>query len=265
LNKIKGMASRLMSKFGGPSEIMENLDEKRSSSLPLFMKKKFYFALPPFINLLRRRNANGSNDKLIEKLEAMNTNLKGDVEEAKKKGFFAKTKEGFSNLKERFSNFTNRLTWKRGGKKNRRGKRKTSKKLGGGDEDIFAAIGWFVCLILCCATGLGCIICGPLLILSVCLGLGIDCAAGISAAAKTAPDVLPGTPAVPSEVGIGIGALSAYHQVRTDNAWIPGQDQSNDKYRQANAIQSVGNAFGGKRRSKRNKRKLSKKTRAHKK
>ena len=180
LNKIKGMANKLMLKFGGSSEVMEKLDEKKASSLPLFMKKKFSFALPPFVNLLKRKNNNGLNDILIEKLEAMNTNIQSDVDEAKKKGFFNRTKEAFSNFK-------NRFTWKRGGKK-RRSKRKTSKKIGGegeGEEGLIA-LAWFVCLVMCCLSGIGCIICGPLLVISVCVGLGMDCSAGVSTVAKAA-------------------------------------------------------------------------------
>jgi hypothetical protein len=317
LNKLKGMANKLMKKFGGSSEVMEKLDEKKASSLPLFMKKKFSFALPPFINLLKRKNKNGSNDKFIEKLEAMNTNIQSDVDEAKKKGFFNRTKEAFSNFKKRF-------TWKRGGKK-RRSKRKTSKKIGGDDgEALIITIGWLVCLAICCSTIVGCIVCGPLFILSVCMALGIDCSAGLSVAAEAASSAASsvgslassaassvgsvgssigslassaspsinfensssgmgssfeapslglgnsptgmGSPSgVPGEVGMGLDALNTYQQSRIANSWIPGQGKGNDKYRQAAALQSVGNLGGGKRRSKRNKRKSVKRSRTHKK
>ena len=41
-------------------------------------------------------------------------------------------------------------------------------KRGGDGEEIFAFIFWIIGLIVCCLTGVGCLICGPLLILTLC-------------------------------------------------------------------------------------------------
>jgi hypothetical protein len=252
LNKIKIMANKLMLKFGGSSEVMKKLDEKKASSLPLFMKKKFCSTLPSFINVLKSKNNNGSNNQLIEKLEAMNANLKSDVEEAKKKGFFNRAKESFSNFK-------NRFTWKRGGKRKIRGKKKTAKKRGGDDGEILLfllSILWFVFLILCCTTGFGCPICGPLLVLSYCAIFGGQ---NCSASSSSSSNGMGSSSGVPAGVGTGIDALNTYTQARIDNPL-------DMKYKNTRAFQTLTeSSVGGKRRSKNNKRKSAKKSRAHKK
>jgi hypothetical protein len=72
-------------------------------------------------------------------------------------------------------------------------------------------------------------------------------------------------PSAPSGVGMGIGASAAYINMKSAKSWFGSPFNRNGIYRQGANTENDGTPVGGKRRSKRNKRKSVKRSRTHKK
>jgi DNA-directed RNA polymerase subunit F len=238
-------------------KILLKFDPTFVARLP-FGKQYFLRKLTPILNALEAEKEKGLLSETKIKILAKLQETAAIVQRAIDNSISNRLKRSFGNFTSSVRNM--KMPWRKGGKTK---KRRKLKKTRGGDPvtDFF---GFLFCII-------GGVFSGGFGAISY-LGSGfiegiMNFVSLISYLFNNLPRVpslpsLPRAPSLPSEVGMGIGALNAYTQARIANSWLPFQGRSNNKYKQAAAIQSMS---AGKRRSKRNKRKSAKRTRTHKK
>lgn len=141
--------------YGGIEGVLSRLNNPDLTKIPRCIKKMMRENLPKVILYFKKKNQDLANilETLLEK-------IKDDLIKTKPKKIIRET---FEQLKSR--------KWFGGRQLN-----KTKKYIKGGDDgDIYMFIfGWIGLLIFCCSFVLPCAICGPLLVLTVCFGIGGD-------------------------------------------------------------------------------------------
>lgn len=173
LKKVKKLVESRLKEYGGIEKTLERLKNVDLNKVPRLLKKQLRKLLPSLISSLKKRNM---SPELIDILE----DLKKKVEENL---VFTKPKKW----------------WRKKG-----GNRKTMKKGGNNGDGALFAMGWIAFLITCCCTGVGCIICGPLLVVTFC-GLVPELCQGILMVGQAVGNVVVGVGKGIVDVGVGIG------------------------------------------------------------
>ncbi len=172
MKKVQKLVERRLKEYGGIEKTLERLKNVDLNNVPRFLKKQLRKYLPDLISTLKSKKL---NPEFIDVLEDLYKNVEKNLVQTKPK-------------KWRFLHFR-----KKGGKTQKR----KSIKGGNGAEAIVILIGWIAFLITCCCTGSGCIICGPLLVITFCLLVPQLCI-GVLAIGKGIVEVGVG-------LGLGIG------------------------------------------------------------
>ena len=233
-------------------KILTKFDPNFVARLP-FGKQYFLRKLTPILDALEAEKNKGMLSETKQRVLAKLQETRAVVQRAIDNSFSSRLKRSFGNFTSSVRNM--KMPWRRGGKTKKH--RRIKKMKFGGDEVsdffgfIFSLIGFFF--------GGGISVIGY-------LGSGFfEQIMNFISLLCYLYSSLPSVSSIPNQVGVGIDALTTYTQARTANSWIPFQGKSNDKYIQAAAIQSVGKDVGGKKRSRRNKKKSVKRSRTHKK
>lgn len=143
IQKVKGLVENKLKEYGGYDKTVEMLNNADVSKIPRFIQKILRTSLPMIINYLRDKRV---NPEWIAAIEGLLARISKNLIDTKKPGFF--------------SNLFGKKTDVPGVQK------------GGDGEEFLFMIGWIAFLIGCCATGIGCFVCGPLLVLTFCGMLG---------------------------------------------------------------------------------------------
>lgn len=159
-------ATEVVNKSGGVEAFAGTFDPSDVLKFPHSMKIKVLNRLPSVIKFLRKKNT-ADSIVVANLFDQMLLILKGELP-PQPEGFLRRQ---FRNAKSSLSAIKDRLKSIIGSKKGGKRFNKSKKTKGGGDDEAFAMfmfIGWIVLLLLCCATGILCIFCGPLLLLTCC-------------------------------------------------------------------------------------------------
>jgi hypothetical protein len=140
IQKVQGLVQNKLKEYGGFDKTVEMLKNTDVSKIPRFIQKMLRSNLPLVINYLKDKQM---NPEWIAAIDGLLGKIRQNLIDTKKPGFF-------SNL----------FGKKTGGQK------------GGEGEAFLFMIGWIAFLIACCATGIGCFVCGPLLVITFCGMLG---------------------------------------------------------------------------------------------
>jgi len=173
MKNVEKLVQARLKEYGGIENTLDKLRDVDITKVPRFLQKLLRNHLQRIIPVLKSRNATPDFIVILEDL------LKKIID------YLLKTSKKLRN--------------RVGGKLN-----KTKKRIiKGGNEGMLFVIGFVAFLIACCCTGIGCIICGPILVGLFCVGIGAEfCGAIANAFSRTSvpvrtPSVSVGTPSVP--------------------------------------------------------------------
>jgi len=197
MKNVDKLVQARLKEYGGIENTLVKLRNVDITKVPRFILKPLRNHLQNIIPVLKSRNAKQDFIVILEDL------LKKIID------YLLKTSKKLRN--------------RVGGKLN-----KTKKRIiKGGNEGMLFAIGVVAFLIACCLTGIGCIICGPLLVAIFCLGIGAEICAAIGnvissianafSSTSVAVAVPVGTPSVPVAVPVGTPSVPVAVPVGTSS------------------------------------------------
>lgn len=151
--------------YGSIETVFEKIKNPDLKKTPRFFQKMMLKHLPNVIDYLKKNSEkNPEKKELADMLEILLEKIKDNLVKTKRNNLFTNFKTNFK---------TNYLS--KGGRSKRQRPNKTKKHIkGGNDEGTLQFIALVSFLIACCCTGIGCFICGPLLVATICVGMAVN-------------------------------------------------------------------------------------------